>query len=68
MERRLASILAAAAEITCFYLNEGIGTLKPMTANVVIPTVVCRTILISAIVAHIMFRETLTPVHFADIS
>jgi drug/metabolite transporter (DMT)-like permease len=74
MEHRLAAILATAAglciggaEIAYFYLNGGIGTLTPMAANVIIPTVVCGTIVISAIAAYFIFRETLAPVQFAGI-
>ena len=37
----------------------GIGTMKPMAANLVIPTVVSGTIVITVIAAYFIFRETL---------
>jgi drug/metabolite transporter (DMT)-like permease len=38
-----------------------------MAANVVIPTVVSGTIVISAIAAYFIFRENLAPTQFAGI-
>ena len=47
------------AEIAYFYLFGGIGTGKPMTANMVIPTVVSGTIVITVVAAYFVFGETL---------
>ena len=55
------------AEIAYFYLFGGIGALKPMAANVVIPTVVSGTIVITAIAAYFIFRESLAPIQFAGV-
>ncbi len=38
-----------------------------MAANVVIPTVVSGTIVITAIAAYFIFRESLTPIQFAGV-
>ena len=62
-----AGLCIGGAEIAYFYLFAGIGTIKPMAANVVIPTVVSGTIMITAIAAYFIFRESLTPIQLAGI-
>ena len=62
-----AGLCIGGAEIAYFYLFAGIGTIKPMAANVVIPTVVSGTIVITAIAAYFIFRESLTPIQLAGI-
>ncbi len=62
-----AGLCIGGAEIAYFYLFGGVGAIKPMAANVVIPTVVSGTIVITAIAAYFIFRESLTPIQFAGI-
>ena len=62
-----AGLCIGGAEIAYFYLFRGIGALKPMAANVVIPTVVSGTIVITAIAAYFIFRESLAPIQFAGV-
>lgn len=54
-----AGLCIGGAEIAYFYLFSGIGTGKPMAANMVIPTVVSGTIVITVIAAYFLFAETL---------
>ena len=54
-----AGLCIGGAEIAYFYLFGGIGALKPMAANVVIPTVVSGTIVIAAVAAYVIFGERL---------
>jgi len=62
-----AGLCIGGAEIAYFYLFGGVGAIKPMAANLVIPTVVSGTIVITAIAAYFIFRESLTPIQFAGI-
>jgi drug/metabolite transporter (DMT)-like permease len=62
-----AGLCIGGAEITYFYLFGGIGATKPMAANVVIPTVVSGTIVLTTIAAYVIFRETLAPIQVAGI-
>jgi drug/metabolite transporter (DMT)-like permease len=62
-----AGLCIGGAEIAYFYLFGGVGAIKPMAANLVIPTVVSGTIVITAIAAYFVFRESLTPIQFAGI-
>ena len=62
-----AGLCIGGAEIAYFYLFRGIGTSNPMAANVVIPTVVSGTIVITAIAAYFIFRESLAPIQLAGI-
>ena len=62
-----AGLCIGGAEIAYFYLFGGIGAIKPMAANVVIPTVVSGTVVIAAISAYFIFRESLTPIQLAGI-
>jgi drug/metabolite transporter (DMT)-like permease len=55
-----AGLCIGAAEIGYFYLFGGVGGMKPMAANVAIPAIVTGTIVVTVIVAHFLFRETLT--------
>ena len=56
-----AGLCIGAAEIGYFYLFGGVGGIKPMAANVAIPAIVTGTIVITVIVAHVLFHEHLTP-------
>lgn len=62
-----AGLCIGGAEITYFYLFGSIGTLKPMAANVVIPTVVSGTVVVTVVAAYFIFRESLGPVQFAGV-
>ena len=62
-----AGLCIGGAEIAYFYLFSGIGTIKPMAANLVIPTVVSGTIVITVIAAYFLFRETLGLIQLAGI-
>ncbi len=62
-----AGLCIGGAEIAYFYLFRGMGTSNPMAANVVIPTVVSGTIVITAIAAYFIFRESLAPIQFAGV-
>ncbi len=62
-----AGLCIGGAEIAYFYLFRGIGSSNPMAANVVIPTVVSGTVVMTAIAAYFIFRETLAPIQFAGI-
>ncbi len=62
-----AGLCIGGAEIAYFYLFRGVGTSSPMAANVVIPPVVSGTIVITAIAAYFMFRESLAPIQLAGV-
>ena len=62
-----AGLCIGGAEIAYFYLFGGIGGIKPMAANVVIPTVVGGTIAITLIIAYLAFGEKLTAVQMAGV-
>lgn len=62
-----AGLCIGGAEIAYFYLFGGVGAIKPMAANVVIPTVVSGTVVIAAIAAYFIFRESLAPIQLAGI-
>ncbi len=62
-----AGLCIGGAEIAYFYLFGGIGAIKPMAANVVIPTVVSGTVVITAIAAYFVFRESLNPIQVAGV-
>ncbi len=62
-----AGLCIGGAEIAYFYLFRGIGSSSPMAANVVIPTVVSGTIVITAIAAYFIFRESLAPIQLAGV-
>ncbi len=62
-----AGLCIGGAEIAYFYLFRGVGTSSPMAANVVIPTVVSGTIVITAIAAYLVFRESLAPIQLAGV-
>ena len=62
-----AGLCIGGAEIAYFYLFRGVGPSNPMAANVVIPTVVSGTVVITAIAAYFIFRETLAPIQLAGI-
>ena len=54
-----AGLCIGGAEIAYFYLFGGLGSGTPMAANMVIPTVVSGTIVITVIAAYFVFGETL---------
>ena len=62
-----AGLCIGGAEIAYFYLFSGIGTIKPMAANLVIPTVVSGTIVITVIAAYFIFSETLALIQLAGL-
>ncbi len=62
-----AGLCIGGAEIAYFYLFGGTGTLKPMAANVVIPTVVSGTVVLTALGGYLVFRESLAPVQLAGL-
>lgn len=55
-----AGLCIGGAEIAYFYLFGGIGHGRPMPASIAIPVIVSGTIVITAIVAHFIFRESLS--------
>ncbi len=57
-----AGLCIGVAEIAYFYLFGGIGTGKPMAANVAIPAIVCGTTIITMAAGYFFFKETLSPV------
>ncbi|MEE9479491.1 MAG: EamA family transporter [Kiloniellales bacterium] len=58
----VAGLCIGTAEIAYFYLFGGIGTVKPMAANVAIPAIVCGTTVITMAAGYFFFKETLSPV------
>ncbi len=62
-----AGLCIGGAEIAYFYLFSGVGGVKPMAANVVIPTVVCGTIAITVVASYIAFGERLAPAQMAGV-
>lgn len=55
----LAGVAIGAAEIGYFYLFGGIGTIRPMSANVAIPIVVSGTIVITMLVSWLVLGEAM---------
>ncbi len=53
-----AGLCVGVAEIAYFYLFSGIGTGKPMAANMVIPAVVSGNIVITVVATYFVFGET----------
>lgn len=62
-----AGLCIGGAEITYFFLFGGTGTMKPMAANLVIPTVVSGTIVLTVIAAYFVFNETLALIQLAGL-
>ncbi len=58
----VAGLCIGGAEIAYFYLFGGIGTGKPMAANVAIPAIVSGTTVIAMAAGYLVFKETLSPV------
>ena len=56
----VAGLCIGGAEIAYFYLFGGIGTGKPMAANVAIPAIVCGTTVITMAAGYFFFKETLS--------
>lgn len=63
----VAGLCIGGAEIAYFYLFGGLGGIKPMAVNVVIPTVVCGTIAITLVASYFAFGERLAPVQMAGV-
>ncbi len=63
----VAGLCIGGAEIAYFYLFGGMSGVKPMAANVVIPTVVCGTIAITVVASYFAFGEKLAPVQMAGV-
>ncbi len=55
-----AGFCIGGAEIAYFYLFGGIGTTKPMAANVAIPAIVSGTIVITLLFSLFILRETMS--------
>ncbi len=55
----VAGLCIGGAEIAYFYLFAGIGTGKPMAANVAIPAVVSGATVIAMAAGYLVFKETL---------
>lgn len=56
----VVGLCIGGAEIAYFYLFGGIGTGKPMAANVAIPAIVCGTTVITMAAGYFFFKETLS--------
>ena len=56
----LAGLCIGTAEIAYFYLFRGIASAPPMSANVAIPFIVSGTIVVTVIIAWLLFREPMT--------
>lgn len=54
-----AGLCIGAAEVGYFYLFGGIGHGRPVDASVAIPVIVSGTVVITVVVSHFVFRETL---------
>lgn len=62
-----AGFCIGAAEVMYFYLFRGVAGEPGMSAGVAIPVIVGGTIVISLLVARVVFGETLVPVQWAGI-
>jgi drug/metabolite transporter (DMT)-like permease len=56
-----AGVCIGIAEIAYFYVFGGLGGRAVLPANVVVPTVVCGTVVITTLVAAVVFHEALGP-------
>ena len=63
-----AGLCIGAAEIAYFYLFGGTISRPSMAANVVIPTVVSGTVVITVLAAYILFKETLSPAQLIGVA
>ena len=57
-----------AAEIAYFYVFSGIISGPSMAANVVIPTVVSGTVVITVLATYVLFKETLSPAQLIGVA
>ena len=64
----VAGLCIGGAEIAYFYLFAGIGTGKPMAANVAIPAIVCGTTVITMAAGYFFFKETLSLVQMIGVA
>lgn len=53
----IAGVCIGTAEIAYLYLFGGVGGIKPLPANLVIPTVVTGTIVVTLLVSWLIFKE-----------
>ena len=63
-----AGLCIGAAEIAYFYLFSGTISGPSMAANVVIPTVVSGTVVITVLAAYVLFKETLSPAQLIGVA
>lgn len=56
----LAGLCIGAAEIAYFYLFRGVASAPPIAANIAIPFIVSGTIVVTVIIAWLLFREPMT--------
>ena len=63
-----AGLCIGAAEIAYFYLFGGIKSGPSMAANVVIPTVVSGTVVITVLATYVLFKETLSPAQLIGVA
>ena len=56
----VAGLCIGIAEVCYFYIFGGVGGIKPLPANLVIPTVVAGTIVITLVVSFFVFKERLS--------
>ncbi|MFT5111985.1 MAG: drug/metabolite transporter (DMT)-like permease [Parasphingorhabdus sp.] len=54
----VGGVCIGVAEIGYLYLFGGLGGLKPMAANIAIPTIVCGTIVIAMLFSYIVLKES----------
>ena len=63
-----AGLCIGAAEIAYFYLFGGTISGPSMAANVVIPTVVSGTVVITVLATYVLFKETLFPTQLIGVA
>ena len=63
-----AGLCIGAAEIAYFYLFGGTISSPSMAANVVIPTVVSGTVVITVLATYVLFKETLSPAQLIGVA
>ncbi|MGI9303004.1 MAG: hypothetical protein ACR2RB_09885 [Gammaproteobacteria bacterium] len=56
----VAGLCIGIAEVCYFYVFGGLGNSAPMQASIAIPTIVCGTVVITAVVSYFVFRESLS--------
>ena len=61
----MAGLCIGAAEIGYFYLFGNFTAGKSLSASVVIPTVVCGTVIIAVIASQFLFKESISGIQIA---